>query len=408
MKKTFLAGIGDSNDPLTWSGTPFHLLEAGRQAGILDEGLTLNVDSRSWKIRRVLWNARRLILGWRPGGFQYSAEFLERLYAPFHNKLQGSRIINWFQLYPPSIVANQTIDKWFYIDMTLKQLFESYGAGEALDQRTITDALERETAGYRAAEGIMTLSEWAAQSVIEDYGIPAERVHAIAPGANIRSDVYSEWYSTARFPESEPAQPLQLVFTGKCWHRKGLDRLLEAFLLAQAHGANLALRVIGVDPATVPLKYRNALAIEWVGFLDKRAEPATFLNAVSGCDVGVLLSRADASPIAVREYCALGLVTLCTNVGGTPEMALAGASVLIPAEASDEEIADALIRLCEDRQATERMRERAWGLRREALWHTAAIQMQGCLEAQSTLRMRLGPIPEVAALGKHLSSKFAS
>jgi glycosyltransferase involved in cell wall biosynthesis len=283
-------------------------------------------------------------------------------------------------LFPASIVSNEAIEKWFYIDMTLRQLFRCYELGASMDKRARESAIEREKDGYRAAKGIMTLSQWAAESVVRDYGIPPARVHAIVPGANIAAGHYSKWFSVASYRQADPERPLRLVFTGKYWKRKGLDRLLEAFLLARARGANLSLRVIGVDRETIPTKYCDATAVEWIGFLDKRTESTAFLNAVSDCDIGCLLSRAEAAGIAVREYCALGLVTLCTDAGGMPEMPIPEASLSVPVDASNEETAEVLLRLCRDRQATEQMRQRAWSLRCEALWDSAVAQMRTQLQ----------------------------
>jgi len=380
MVTTFIAGIGDSNCPTTWSGTPFHLLEAGRAAGIFDVGLDLSVERKTWTVRRALWNLSTCLRGRRYGGYQYSTSFLERLYAPVHERLRGNRIVNWFQLYPPSIVENPSIDKWFYIDMTLRQLFERFGVCPAMDRRTIRCALERELEGYHSATAILTLSQWAARSVVEEYGISPSRVHAIIPGANISQPVYSRWADSSLYRDFKPGRPLKLVFAGKYWQRKGLDRLLEAFRIARASGADLSLRVIGVDRNTIPHGYRNLEAVEWLGFIDKRTNSEAFVKAIAECDVGCLLSRADASPIAVREFAALGLITVCTDVGGASEMTVPDASVLVPLDASDETVSAILVNLYKDREGTERMLRRSSDLRRDALWESTVCKLQKHLQ----------------------------
>jgi glycosyltransferase involved in cell wall biosynthesis len=381
MKKTYLAGVGNSNDPLTWSGTPFHLLEAGRRIGIIDEGLNLSACAPVWKLKRLLWNAATLAQGRHYGGFQYSNWFLERLYAPFQKVITNSRMLNWFQMYPASIIENNTIEKWFYIDMTLRQMFRCYGTSP--DDHTAAIAIQQETAGYHASTGIMTLSQWAARSLVADYGVSPHRVHAVVPGANISSSIYSKWLTVTGYRPMDPEQPLRLVFSGRYWQRKGLDRLLDAFQLARSRGANLTIRVIGVLRESVPQQYRNIPAVEWLGIIDKGASPAALLNAVSECDVGCLLSRADASPIAIREFCALGLVTLCTDAGGSSEMTVPEASVSVSVNATNEEIAETLLRLCNDRQVTEQMRQHAWNHRHEALWSATVDGMRTFMPASS-------------------------
>ncbi|MCH8168836.1 MAG: glycosyl transferase family 1, partial [Proteobacteria bacterium] len=75
---TYLAAVGDANDPLTWSGIPYHLLRAGRGAGLFDAGLALETGGVGWAGRRIGWNLARAPRLERPGGFQYSPAFLAR------------------------------------------------------------------------------------------------------------------------------------------------------------------------------------------------------------------------------------------------------------------------------------------------------------------------------------------
>jgi len=372
--RTYLTCVGDANDPATWSGIPFHFLDAARRRGLIDEGLGLYVSSPAWKLQRILWNAATLMRGRRSGGFQYSDSFLERIYGPFQNKLEGSRLINSSSLYPPSIVRNTTIEKWFYIDMTLRQLLREYGV--AIDRRTANEAILREEEGYRNATGVLVHSHWAARSVIEEYGVSADRVHVAVPGANFDRDAYREWdESLAATQEDACRKALRLVFVGKYSHRKGLDRLFAAVHIARARGASIVLRIIGLDKKDSPMQWRNEPGIEWHGFLDKRREARRFLHAVAENDLGCLLSRAEAGGIALREFHALGLPVIGPAVGGSPEHMFSDASVQIAPETSDNAIAEILLHLCNDRSVLARMREHAWNRRHEALWDATVARI---------------------------------
>jgi glycosyltransferase involved in cell wall biosynthesis len=370
---TYLVGIGDPNDPLTWSGIPYHFLQAAHEVGLVDEGLPLLANGLLWTVRRAAWNTWHVLSGYRYGGYQYQQRFLDELFSGVREKVAGARLVNCFQLFPPSAVRNGGIEKWFYVDMTLRQLFALYGA--AIDRRTASEAIEREMEGYQSATGVMTLSRWAAASVIHDYGVPPERVHPVTPGANLDADAYTRWAASAPHPLAVDRQSLRLVFVGKYWKRKGLDRLVDAFRLARMRGAKLTLRVIGIPRESVPIGLRGVEGVEWKGLLSKRTDAPAFLSAVAECDVGCLLSRADASPIALREYCALGLVTLYTDVGGAPEMVEPGASVRVPSSAGTEEVADLLLSLWRDPARFREMRAAAWGARDRALWRTTCSHM---------------------------------
>ncbi|MFQ5567344.1 MAG: hypothetical protein ACE5EU_13405, partial [Paracoccaceae bacterium] len=84
---TYLAAVGDANNPHTWSGIPYHLLLAGRAAGLFDAGLALDAAGVAWAGRRIGWNLARAVRLERPGGFQYSPAFLERLWRPARDAL---------------------------------------------------------------------------------------------------------------------------------------------------------------------------------------------------------------------------------------------------------------------------------------------------------------------------------
>jgi len=324
---------------------------------------------RQRAVRRAAWNGFQLFRGRRYGGYQYQPCFLEKLFSPIRETIAGARVINCFQLFPPSVVHDDSVQKWFFIDMTLRQLFACYGAW--LDHRTAAEAIAHETEGFRKAEVIITHSAWAAKSVTDDYGISAERVRIVVPGANLDPVAYGVWDKEQQRPSPmEASQPIKLVFVGKYWERKGLDRLLRALRIARHRGAAIQLRVIGLASADVPTAYRNEPGVEWSGFLNKRTEAARFLRAVASADLGCLLSRAEAGGIVLREFHALGLPVIGPEVGGSPDHMFRGASTAVPPDAPDETISDILVRLCKDRSALEQMRERAWNSRHEALWST--------------------------------------
>jgi glycosyltransferase involved in cell wall biosynthesis len=389
QQRKYLAAIGDVNSLRTWSGTAHHLLDAGRECGLINEGLRLRASGAGWALRRFVWNSTQ-VLKWRGyGGYQFQPCFLERLYAPVGRSLVGNVIINCFQLYPPSIVEDSRIQKWFYIDMTLRQRFTFYGA--LMEKDAEAAVIERERRGYHSAVAVITLSKWAAESLIADYGMPKERVHTVIPGANLDPAHYDAWNSDLVDLTSIERRPVRLVFVGREWKRKGLDTLLAAFQMARERGADLTLRIIGVDLRSIPRPYRTVEGVEVLGFLDKRKEGARFLTLVSECDIGCLLSRADASPIALREYVALGLVTLHTDAGGSPEMTDSGASFRVPVTATADEIADLLVRVSRDRVLLRSMRRLALDNRNNARWTVAAMQMAQLLDQNRNSVSRTNP-----------------
>jgi glycosyltransferase involved in cell wall biosynthesis len=377
--QTFLAAVGDSNSPVTWSGIPYHFLQAARAQGLIDAGLPLSTDGLIWKARRIKWNLGRVLSGDRRGGYQYSRSFLESLWSPVLPGLKGNVVINCFQLYAPSVIKDRTIDKWFFIDQTLLQLFDYYDSRRFIGRRIAREAIEREREGYHAASGMIVHSKWAAESVIRDYGVPSNHVHVVLPGANLDPIEYAKWeleeVEERGLEDDKKQRPLQLIFVGKYWKRKGLDRLLSALAIARLSGLKATLKVIGCRREDLPDHLRSVGGVEWLDFIDKRADASRFFRTLAECDVGCLLSRAEAGGIALREYHAFGLVVLGPKTGGAPEQMIQDASIAIAPEATDEEIADTLLNLERDSPWFNKLRSTAWQQRHSALWDESVRQI---------------------------------
>lgn len=381
MTRIALGGIGAAEDVATQSGRPHFILEAARlRPGEQWDDLGLAVRSAAWQRRRYLWNLGSLISGRGVGGFQYTDEFLERLWAPVRERLSGATVLNWTQLYPSSVVRDTSIARAHYIDQTLTQLFDGYGIRGSIGSRVVEEALEREATGYAGARALIATSEWGRRALAEIPGVIEERTHVVLPGASLPLNPYAAWASRHEIRRSDASAPLRLAFVGNHPLRKGLDRLLRAVILARQAGARIAVSVVGAGAEHLPRELRVIEGVVWHGRIDKTAEADRFVRTVADADLGCLLSRAEAAGIGLREYQALGLGVIAPNVGGSPEQVLHGAGELIDPSATDEEIASTLLSLAEDRARVDAMRAEAWRRREEMLWPAAVARIAAILE----------------------------
>ena len=380
-RRTFLAAVGDVNDVRIWSGIPYHLLQAARPAGVIDAGLALEPDQPGRALRRNLWNLQRLLRGRGTGGYGFSDPFLSRLWRSNPVPLAGHRVINCIQLYPRAVIADARIEKWFFIDQPMRRYLEDYGLAADIGAANLRDIYRREGEGYAAATGIVCNSRWAAEGVIAEHGVARHKVHVVVPGANLDPVAYAHWAEGRAEPTDQAGAPLRLVFVGKAPLRKGLDRLIRALALARRAGADCTLRVIGCAPEALPEALRAVEGVEWRGFIHKQQHAREYLEAVADCDVGCLLSRAEAGGMCLREFHALGLAVIAPDVGGSPDHTLADATHLVKPGASDAEIAALLLHLAAHRAEVTALRARSWAARESALWPAAVGQLARLLGA---------------------------
>ena len=373
-----VASYGDATDIASFSGIPWHVIDGLRRVGVDARGLTLAIPSR---LGRVAHAAGRTLLTGGHGGYQYSAAHLDRIWAPVRPQIDGSTVLNLFQLYAPQINAASGVRRWFYIDATLSQLIDTFGDLKRMAVREKARLIARERAGYVAAHGVIGHSQWVANSLVEQYGVEPARVHVVVPGANLDLDRYADWARVAR--PSDATGPLRLVFTGMHAHRKGLDRLLAGMARAQAKGVALALSVIGAGPETVPKNLRALAGVTWHGRIEKRTAADRFLRLVAGAEVGCLLSRAECGGVGQREYAALGLALIAPDTGGAPDHAGRHRAVLIDPAAPSDTIAAVLTELATRGALYRRLREAAWATREEALQTTTARRLLAILSAQA-------------------------
>jgi glycosyltransferase involved in cell wall biosynthesis len=278
-------------------------------------------------------------------------------------------VISWIPLLPEWLRTDPTIEKWFFIDQTLSQLFFYYRLAGSVSRRTVETALARERLNYKSAKGIITESKWAANSVANEYGVPDDKIHVVLPGASLDHLAYERWAASGQvIGGRKPSGALSLVFVGKYWGRKGLDRLLDAFAIARSRGAAVSLKIIGFPLEQAPSKYRMLPGVRWLGGIDKRTAAERFMNELSECDVGCLLSRQEAGGIALREYHALGLAALAPETGGSPEYVLAEAAILVPPDMDAAGIASIISELAQNPEKVAAMKRMAWARRREFTW----------------------------------------
>ena len=306
---------GDATHLDTWSNIPYFLLQAGRSRQLFSAGLALHPEQLRWQ--RRLWNLQQWLRTGRPGGFQYSPWFLRSLWrqASQMPALEGQprRLLSHYPLLPPfPWPADWRVS--FYIDATTRQVFEDYGAGSRISKAFQRVVLQRERAAYQAAEAVITMSDWAAESVCRDYGIKSARVHVVPGGANLEERVIAALPVTPPPPAPSPQTPLRLGFLGKDWERKGGPFVLALAEALQSIGIPTVVRAIGPTQGDLP----ENPCLQPLGFIHKRKQMQAFVQELRSWHFGTLFSSSEAFGISNRECLRLGVPLLARATGGIP------------------------------------------------------------------------------------------
>lgn len=375
---TWLACLGDADNPATFGGFPKHILAACHPQGIIDRGLPFNLEAKAIVRKRVLWTFKQMLRGHGRGGYQYSDQFLSDLWATAPAPAANDTIVNIFQLFPQA-AFDRIGRRVFYVDQTLHALFHYYGLEKHVPDSVIAEAMAREREQFRAADLALFQSDWAAQDAIARHGLTPDRVGVVLPGPNLDGAAIAAWESQRADQdpvESVSEGPMKLVFVGRDWERKGLDRLINGICIARGRGARIKLDVIGLDRQDVPHKLAEVAGVTWSGKIDKSLDPGAFITRLTSADLGCLLSRAEAGGISLREFARLGMPVLAPNTGGAREYTCDAASYRVAPHDPDEVIADTLVRLDQDRSQLSSSRVAAWAARQTADWSVSADHFQ--------------------------------
>lgn len=230
----------------------------------------------------------------------------------------------------------------------------------------------------RAATALAPWSEWARRSLIDDYGVPAERTVVIPPGVDLRA-----WRPGPR----AGGGPARLLFVGGDFTRKGGHDLLA--VLPEVAGCELDV-VTGAAALPEPgprVRVHRGL----------RAGDAALRRLFREADALVLPSRGECFGLVLLEAMASGLPVVATRVGAIPELVEDGVTGHLVAPGDRAALAGALRSLVASR-AQRACMGRAARARAEARFDAARTYarlvalLRRCVDAA---RVRIPPRPEV-------------
>lgn len=153
---------------------------------------------------------------------------------------------------------------------------------------------------------VITWSQWAKDSYVNDYGLDPAKISVIPPGIETK-----QW--TFDRPGKRAGEPVNLLFVGYDFSRKGGKTLLAALELLPPE---TRVRLHAVTKASDALV--ETPLVTYYHDVMPNSEKLRSLFALA--DVFVFPTHADFSPVAVIEAQASGLPVITTSVAALPEM----------------------------------------------------------------------------------------
>jgi len=253
-----------------------------------------------------------------------------------------------------------------YEDMTIPQTkTHPYSGWGLLTHRSFAARMARQRDAYERARACCLTSPWAAASVIDDYGISAQKVHVVGIGCNhMAPQVQRDW--------REP----RFLFVGLDWERKNGSGLLRAFARLRERLPNARLDLVGGHPSIS----QDGVSGHGVQRLDVSEQHERLVRLFSEATCFVMPSHSEASAIAYVEAGVAGLPSIGTSAGGSGYLIGEGGLIVDPGD--EDALLVAMQRLA-DPATAERMGAEARKRSQLFTWEAVASRLLRALAGET-------------------------
>jgi len=317
---------GDPTDPATWSGVPARLSRGLEEAGceVVPVRATFRGAGRILQVTRMSWadqSANRL--------FALASGAVADRALRRRDELDGVIMIGTGY----SLRTNLPVVT--YEDLTVAQaLRRDEPPYNEVGRRAGRHWRNRQRRIYERNRGCAVTSAFAGRSVLDDYGIPVEKVHVVGVGRNIDAGRVERDWSVPRF-----------LFVGADWRRKRGAAVVASFAAVRQRYPDATLDLVGGHP---PIEQPG---VTGHGLLPLGSESGQrrYAELLHRATCFVMPSSLEAFGIAYMDAGATGLPSIGTTVGGAPDAVGEGGVVVDPSD--DEALTAAMLELADPETA---------------------------------------------------------
>lgn len=264
---------------------------------------------------------------------------------------------------PFALTRGRRVPVFYAIDCTPVLLHRFGGHYEGVDDPATPQGKLTATClrlFFRRCAGLLPWSNWAARSMIADYGASPDRVHVVPPGIDL-----DQWFPLPRETSRRP----RLLFVGADFERKGGPLLLDVYRRHLREACDLHLVTRSSINPEVGVHVHSGLKIG-----DGRLR-----DLYQTSDVLVIPTLADCFSMAALEAMACGLPVVISGVGGIPEIVVDNQTGMLITPGSGNSLLRALRAILASPAAAQRLGR--------AGRHRAEQLFDGRLQADLTLHI---------------------
>jgi len=232
----------------------------------------------------------------------------------------------------------------YHTDATFELVLDYLGPYKNLSNRNIVQGHEIERRAMHKAARVMLTTEWARESALRCYQVPASKVTVVPDAGDL---VHVPEKETLRWEKS--GKTCRLLFVGVDWEGKGGPIALRTLELLLARGMDTNLTIVGSSPP--PSCRRERVTV--VPFLNKHdpEENRRFEDLFRGADFFLLPTRAECGGICWGEAAAFALPSVTADTGGVGGYVQEGVNgTRLPVDDEGEGYARAIYDLWHDRE----------------------------------------------------------